>query len=107
MPVPVPVPVPCGSGDGPVLSVVSEAEVDEPSEVESGGAEVETEPVGLDTDEADTAMVVGDEPGDGPFDHWPVAAVAGDKIILVTPAGPVRGEEFVVFTNRERLAIGR
>jgi hypothetical protein len=78
---------------------VFEAEVDEASEVEG-------ESVGFDADEPDTAMMVGDEPGDGAFDLGAVLAVAGDEVIVAVPSGPVGGEELVVFGYREGLAGG-
>ena len=64
-----------------------EAEVGEPAEVECGRSEAEAEPVGFDADESDTAVAVGDEPGDGAFNERPVLSVAGDEVFVAAPAG--------------------
>ena len=51
--------------------VVVEAEVDESTQVDGGDPDVETGLVAGEAVVADSAVAVGDEPGDGAFDHGP------------------------------------
>ena len=60
-----------------LLAVVVEAEVDESAEVERGDAGGEPLLVAFDAAVADAAVAVGDEPGDGSFDHGSLLAVVG------------------------------
>ena len=83
-----------GLGDRPGLPGVVEAEVDESAEVDRGDSEGELGAVGFDAAVADPASSVGDDPGDGTFDHGPVLAVVGDDL-RVGP-GMTGGDEFVV-----------
>ncbi len=63
------------SGDCPPGGVVVEAEVEESSEVDRRGSVADADAVAFDATEPDPAVSVGDEPGDGAFDHGPVLAV--------------------------------
>src|ERR1700733_5233545 len=58
-----------------------EPEVDEPAEVEGGGAVCEPAVVPVDAAVGDAAAAAGHQPGDGPFDRGPPPAV------LVFPGG--------------------
>ena len=49
-----------------------EAEVEEPAEVDGRGSGAEAEAIAFDASEPDAAVPVGDEPGDGAFDHGSV-----------------------------------
>jgi hypothetical protein len=48
------------------------------AEVEGCDSEVEAEPVGFYATESDSAVVVGDEPGDPAFNEWPILLVVFD-----------------------------
>ena len=69
-------------GDHPVLACVMEAEVEESSEVDRGGSDVKGLPVAFDTAVADSAVAVGDEPGDGSFDHGSVLPVVVQRCAI-------------------------
>jgi hypothetical protein len=72
-----------------------EPEVDEAPEVERRDAKREPELVRCDTAEADTPVVVGDEPGDRSLDHRAeVPVVLGE--VPVPPGTPGSDEEGVV-----------
>src|SRR2546428_9838518 len=66
-----------GSGDRPGSVGSGEAEVEQPAEVQGGGAGLEPGVVLGDASVADLAVPAGDEPGDGAFDHGSVLAVVG------------------------------
>ena len=69
------------SGDGPAVGVVGEAEVDEPLEVDGGGAVGEPDAVGGDASVGDTAAGA-DEPGEAAFDHGPEPLVVGGEVVV-------------------------
>ena len=80
-----------------------ETEVEESSEVDCGGSDAEGLAVAFDAAVADSAVAVGDEPGNGSFDHGPVVAVVGESLTLA-PSGAGGGEESVVFADEHRPA---
>ena len=90
-------------GDHPVLACVMEAEVEESSEVDCGGSDAEGLAVAFDASVADSAVAVGDEPGNGSFDHGPVLAVVVESLTFA-PSGAGIGEESVVFADEDRPA---
>ena len=59
--------------------------------------------VAFDAAVADSAVAVGDEPGDGSFDHGPVLPVVGEPF-TVTPGLAGASEVVVVFADVEGLA---
>jgi hypothetical protein len=83
-----------------------EAEVEEASEVDGGGSDAEGEAVAVDAAVSAAAVAVGDEPGDGAFDHGPVLSVVVDEDGVASPSAPVCGQEFVMLGDEERLAGG-
>ena len=96
-------PGPVSVGQCPAVGGVREAEVEEPTQVDDGCSEVEAEPVAFDTALADAAMVVGDEPGDGAFDHRPPLLVVIDPNTGAPLAAGGR-EQLVVFCHGKGLA---
>jgi hypothetical protein len=77
---------------------VVEAEVEESPEVDGGDAGGQADAVAFDASVADSPVVVGDEPGDGAFDHGPVLAVVLDTG-PAAHAGSGGGEELVVVAD--------
>ena len=74
-------------GERPVPVVVVESEVDESSQVDGSDPGSEGGVVAGDAAVADSAVTVGDEPGDGAFDHGsPAAVVSGE--VSVSPGSP-------------------
>ena len=98
-------PDPLSGGEGPAVGGVGEAEVEQPTQVDDGGSDAESEPVAFDAAVADTAVAVGDEPGDGPFDEWPPLPVVVDAD-AGPPVGAGGGEQLVVLPDGEDLAVG-
>ena len=77
--------------------------MDESAEVDRGDSERETELVAFDAAVADAAVTVGDEPGDGSFDHRsPLAVVVGE--VAVAPGTSSVDEFGVVFADVECAA---
>src|SRR5579864_7624522 len=72
----------CLLGDRP-LSLVAQAEVDQPAEVESAHAHREAELVAPHAPEAHPAMVVGHQPGDAALDHGPSLTVDGYEVAFL------------------------
>ena len=69
-----------GSGGDCPAVVPVEAEVEESSEVDRCCSDRESEAVAFDAAVADSAVAVGDEPGDGSFDHRPVLPVVVEAL---------------------------
>jgi hypothetical protein len=86
---------------------VTEAEVDQPFEVDDRCSGGERDAVPVDASVAAAAVAVGDKPGDGALDHRPVLAIVVDEVGVGSPTVPVRGEVLVVFCDEERLAVDR
>jgi hypothetical protein len=81
-------PLRSASGEGPAAAVVVEAEVDESAQVERGDSVSEAELVAFDAAVADASVTVGDEPGNGSFDHWsPVPVVVCEVAVAPRAAG--------------------
>src|SRR5271163_854235 len=64
------------------LTVVVQTEVDQPSEVDGGDAQRETELVSLHTSESDSPMVVGHQPCDRSFHHRTPSSVVLGEVAL-------------------------
>ena len=83
-----------------------EAEVEESSKVDGGGSGGQGEAVAVDAAVADASVPVGDEPGEGAFDHGSVLAVvveAGAR----SPVGSCGSEVLVVVGDVKDLAVDR
>ena len=91
-------------GEVPAAGGVSEAEVEEASQVDGGGADAESEPVAFDTAVADSAVAVSDEPGERAFDQWPPLPLVVE-MGAGPPIGPGGGEEFVVLADAEHSTV--
>ena len=86
------------------FSVVAETEVDQPSEVDGGDAQRETELVPLHTSKSDSPVVVGHQPGDRSFHHRsPSSVVLGEVAFSPRPTGL---DQFVVVRSEvERATV--
>jgi hypothetical protein len=82
-----------------------ESEVEESAEVDGGGSDRQGDPVAVDASAA--AVAVGDEPGNGSFDHRPLLSVVVNEGDVVVPACLVGCEVLAVFADGEGLAFGR
>ena len=89
-------------GDRPD-AVPSETEVEEASQIDGRGAHGEGLPVSFGAAVADFAVAVGDEPGNGSFDHRSVLAVVVDAVAS-SPSSARDGEVLVVFGDMKGLA---
>ena len=88
-----------------MVAVVSEAEVDQSSQIDGSAAVCEADPVAGNSTEPDFAMSC-DDPRDGAFNHRPVLCVR----VLELVGGRVlaRGsEQCVVFVKDQRFAGDR
>jgi hypothetical protein len=92
-----------GSGGELPAVVPAETEVDESPEVDRGGPDGECVPVGFDAAVTDSAVAVGDEPGDGAFDHRSVLPVVVESF-PVTPGASGLREELVVVADVDHSA---
>lgn len=95
--------LPCQAMAQPVGPWVA-AEVEEASQVDGGDPGGQSDAVSFDAAVGDSPVAVGDEPGEGPFDHGPVLAVVVDAG-AVSPVGLGRCEEVVVVAKLEGLAV--
>lgn len=92
------------SGDGPAGVGAGEAEVDEPVEVDGGGAVGEPDAVAFDAAVAELAVGSADEPRDAAFDHRAVLPVGViEDVGARERAG--RGEERVVGVQHDHAAV--
>ena len=91
-------------GEYPSVGAVGESEVDESAQVDGGGSEAQSDAVAFDASVADPSVSVGDEPGDGSFDHGPVLAVVV-QVLSVAPPSTGGGENLVVFTDPVGFAV--
>ena len=94
----------CSGCELPAVMPV-ETEVEESSKVDRSGAHGECLPVACDTAVADSAVPVGDEPGNRSFDHRSVLAVVVDAFTS-TPTRPGRGDSPVSSATRARGLVG-
>ena len=79
-------------------------EVDEALKVHGRGPDRECGAVGFDTSVADSSMAMGDDPGDGSFDHGTVLAVVGGADAVGSVEAGL-GEELVVGADPEGFAV--
>ena len=80
-----------------------DAEVEEAPDVQRGGAGAEGEAVAFDAAVADSAVPVGDDPGDCSLDEWSSLPVVGG-VGAGTPFGEGSRENLVVTAEPEELA---
>ena len=88
-----------------MVVVPVESEVAEVLEVDGAGADASSDPVAFDAAVADLAVTVADEPGEGPFDYWPVPPVDGVELGCVGLAAG-GGEEPVVLVEVDGATAG-
>ena len=81
-----------------------ESEVDQPSEVDGGDAQRETELIPLHSSEPDPPVVVGHQPGDGSLHHRsPSSVVLGE--VALSPCSAGLDQLFVVRMEMESPAV--
>src|SRR5215467_4328885 len=98
-----------GSSDvwGPGLAVGGEAEVEQPAQVEGGGAGVDPPVVRCDAavGHSAAASADSDQPGDGSFDHGPVLSVGVAQVGVGGPGSASRAQDRVVGVQVQRPAV--